>query len=70
MGKGSFLVSRIGEWLLLLLSLWNLLNLVLAVSNSWDLLIPGVSFLLLTSRSISWSSIVNVEDGELGLCAN
>lgn len=67
MEKSSFLVSLVGVWLLLLLSLWCLLNLVFAVSNSWDLLIPGVSFLLLTSRSISWSSIVSMGDGELGL---
>lgn len=62
--------SRAGVWLLLLLSLWYLLNLVLAVSNSWLLLIPGVSFLLLTSRSIAWSSTVNVGDGEEGLWVN
>lgn len=65
-GNGSFLLSLVGEWLLLLLSLWCLLNLVFAESNSWLLLIPGVSFLLLTYWSISWSSIVNVVDGELG----
>ena len=70
MGNGSFLVSPIGEWLLLLLSRWCLLNLFFAVSNSWLLLIPGVFFLLLTSRSISWSSIVNIGDGELGLCVH
>lgn len=69
-GKGSFRHSRVGEWLLLLLSLWYSLNLVFVVSNSWLLLIPGVSFLLLTSRSISWSSMVNVGDAELGLCDN
>ena len=57
------LLSLIGEWLLLLLSLWCLLNLVLAVSNSWLLLMPGVSFRLPTSRSICWSSTVNM--GEL-----
>ena len=33
-GNGSFLVSLVGEWLLLLLSLWCLLNLVFAESNS------------------------------------
>lgn len=64
-GKGSFLVSFTGEWLLLLLSLWYLLSPVFA--NSWDLLIPGVSFLLLTSQSISWSSTVNGDDEELDL---
>ena len=65
-GKGSLLVSCVGEWLLLLVSLWCLERLVLDVLNSWLLLIPGVSFRLLTSRSISWSSIDSVEDGELG----
>lgn len=66
----SFLLSLIGEWLLLLLSLWCLLNLVLAVSNSWLLLIPGVSFLLPTSRSICWSSIVNKGEVEQPFCVN
>ena len=70
MGNGSFLVSLVGEWLLLLLSLWCFLNLLFAVSNSWLLLIPGVNFRLLTSRSISWSSTVNVGDGESGLCVD
>lgn len=59
------LLSLIGEWLLLLLSLWCLLNLVLAVSNSWLLLIPGVSFLLLTSRSICWSSTVSMGEEQV-----
>lgn len=67
MGKGSFFLSLIGEWLLLLLKRWCLLNLILEVSNSWLLLIPGVSFLLLTSLSISWSSTDSVGDGELDL---
>lgn len=65
-GNGSRLISRVGEWLLLLVSLWCLLNL-LRVSNSWLLLIPGVSFRLLMSRSISRSSLVSAGKGELGL---
>lgn len=65
-GKGSLLISLVGEWLLLLVSLWCLLNLF-RVSNSWLLLIPGVNFRLLTSRSISRSSDVSPGSGELGL---
>jgi len=65
----SFLFSLIGEWLLLLLSLWCLLNLVLAVSNSWLLLMPGVSFLLPTSRSICWSSTVSMGEEHV-FCVN
>jgi hypothetical protein len=42
----------------------------LAVSNSWLLLMPGVSFLLPTSRSICWSSTVNNGEVEQPFCAN
>ena len=68
-GKGSLslVVSCVGEWLLLFVSRWCLERLVLDLLNSWLLLIPGVSFRLLTSRSISWSSIDSVEEGELGI---
>lgn len=65
--KKSFLLLLVGEWLLLLLNLLCLQSLVFAVSNSWLLLIPGVNFLKLTSRSISWSSWLSMEDGVLGL---
>ena len=59
--ESSSVLSLVGEWLLLLLNLSCLLNLDFAASNSWLLLIPGVSFLKLTYRSISRSSWVSMD---------
>lgn len=61
-GKKSLTVSLVGEWLLLLVSLLFVHSLIFEMSNSWLLLIPGVSFRKLISRNIFWSSSVSIGD--------
>lgn len=59
------LLSVIGEWLLLLLSLWYLLSLGRLISNSWLLLIPGEISLNLSPLSTSLSSTVSNDEEEV-----